>query len=232
MKFLVLQHINIEHPGIFLEFMKKDNIKIDTVELDENEKIPNIDNYDAMIVMGGPMDTWQEETYPWLKIEKENIHNFVSIKKKPYLGLCLGAQLLSEAIGGKVKKMKTPEIGVLNVSINNDKSIFDGMDKNLKALQWHSYEVCDLPSNASILATSPLCNVQAFSSEKAFGLQFHVEQTNETVPQWACVPEYKSALESTLGPNALEKFKDDVEKNLSVFNSSAKTIYENFKKII
>ena len=232
MKFLVLQHINIEHPGIFLEFMKKDNIQIDTVELDENEKIPNIDNYDAMIVMGGPMDTWQEETYPWLKIEKENIHNFVSIKKKPYLGLCLGAQLLSEAIGGKVKKMKTPEIGVLNVSINNDKSIFDGMDKNLKALQWHSYEVCDLPSNASILATSPLCNVQAFSSEKAFGLQFHVEQTNETVPQWACVPEYKSALESTLGPNALEKFKDDVEKNLSVFNSSAKTIYENFKKII
>jgi len=232
MKFLVLQHINIEHPGIFLEFMKKDNIQIDTVELDENEKIPNIDNYDAMIVMGGPMDTWQEETYPWLKVEKESIHNFVSVKKKPYLGLCLGAQLLSEAIGGKVKKMKTPEIGVLNVSINNSKSIFSGMDKNLKSLQWHSYEVCDLPSNASVLATSPLCNVQAFSSEKAFGLQFHVEQTNETVPQWACVPEYKSALESTLGPNALEKFKDDVEKNLSVFNSSAKTIYENFKKII
>ena len=232
MKFLVLQHINIEHPGIFLEFMKKDNIQMDTVELDKNEKIPNIDNYDAMIVMGGPMDTWQEETYPWLKVEKESIHNFVSVKKKPYLGLCLGAQLLSEAIGGKVKKMKTPEIGVLNVSINNSKSIFSGMDKNLKALQWHSYEVCDLPSNASVLATSPLCNVQAFSSEKAFGLQFHVEQTNETVPQWACVPEYKSALESTLGPNALEKFKDDVEKNLSVFNSSAKTIYENFKKII
>ncbi len=232
MKFLILQHINIEHPGIFLEFIKKDNIQIDTVELDENEKIPNIGNYDAMIVMGGPMDTWQEETYPWLKVEKESIHNFVSVKKKPYLGLCLGAQLLSEAIGGKVKKMKTPEIGVLNVSINNSKSIFGGMDKNLKTLQWHSYEVCDLPSNASVLATSPLCNVQAFSSEKAFGLQFHVEQTNETVPQWACVPEYKSALESTLGPNALEKFKDDVEKNLSVFNSSAKTIYENFKKII
>ena len=53
MKFLVLQHINIEHPGIFLKFMKEDNIQIDTVELDENEKIPNLDPYDAMIVMGG-----------------------------------------------------------------------------------------------------------------------------------------------------------------------------------
>ncbi|RZO48249.1 MAG: type 1 glutamine amidotransferase [Candidatus Pelagibacterales bacterium] len=232
MRFLVLQHINIEHPGIFLKFMKEDNIHIDTVELDENEKIPKLDLYDAMIVMGGPMDTWQEETYPWLKIEKENIHNFVSIKKKPYLGLCLGAQLLSEAIGGKVRKMKIPEIGVLDVSILDNKSIFRSIDKNLKALQWHSYEVHDLPSNTNILASSPACNVQAFSAEKAFGLQFHVEQTNETVPQWACVPEYKSALEKTLGPNALEKFKDDVDKNLNVFNRSAKIIYENFKKII
>ena len=232
MKFLVLQHINIEHPGIFLEFMKEDNIQLDTIELDKNEKIPNLDKYDAMIVMGGPMDTWQEETYPWLKEEKENIHNFVSNKKKPYLGLCLGAQLLSEAIGGKVRKMNTPEIGVLNVSIKNDTSIFNGMDKNLKALQWHSYEVCDLPGNSKILATSPACTVQAFSSEKAFGLQFHVEQTNETVPQWACVPEYKSALENTLGKNALEKFKKDVEENLNTFNKSAEIIYKNFKKII
>ena len=68
--------------------------------------------------------------------------------------------------------------------------------------------------------------------EKAFGLQFHVEQTNETVPQWACVPEYKSALENTLGQNALEKFKKDVEENLNTFNNSARIIYKNFKKII
>ena len=113
MEVIVLQHINIEHPGIFLKFMKEDNIKIDTVELDENEKIPNLDLYDAMIVMGGPMDTWQEETYPWLKPEKEAIHKFVCINKKPYLGLCLGAQLLSEAVGGKVRKMKIPGCSIL-----------------------------------------------------------------------------------------------------------------------
>jgi len=232
MKFLVLQHINIEHPGIFLKFMKEDNIKIDTVELDENEKIPNLDPYDAMIVMGGPMDTWQEETYPWLKPEKEAIHKFACINKKPYLGLCLGAQLLSEAVGGKVRKMKTPEIGVLEVSVKNNKSLFKGVEKNLKVLQWHSYEAHDLPNNTNLLASSPSCKIQAFSLENAFGLQFHVEQTNETVPQWACVPEYKSALEKTLGSNALEKFKKDVEDNLNVFNNSAKIIYDNFKKII
>ena len=232
MKFLILQHINIEHPGIFLKFMKEDNIKIDTVELDENEKIPNLDPYDAMIVMGGPMDTWQEEAHPWLKIEKENIHNFVKIKKKPYLGLCLGAQLLSESIGGKVRKMKTPEIGVLDVSLTDNDSLFKGLNKKLKVLQWHSYEVCDLPTKTNLLASSTACKVQAFSCDNAFGLQFHVEQTNETVPQWACVPEYKSALESTLGQNALQKFRNDVEENLNTFNNSAKVIYENFKKII
>ncbi len=232
MKFLVLQHINIEHPGIFLDFIKKDKIRIDTVELDEGEKIPKLDPYDAMIVMGGPMDTWQEEIYPWLKTEKEEIHKFVSVMKKPFLGLCLGAQLLSEVVGGKVRKMKTPEIGVMDISITNTGSIFNGMNKNLKVLQWHSYEVCDLPKNTELLASSPLCGVQAFSSGNAFGLQFHVEQTNETVPQWACVPEYKSALEKTLGSNALEKFRKEVEVNLKIFNGSARTIYDNFKKII
>ena len=232
MKFLVLQHINIEHPGIFFDFMKKDKFHIDTIELDEGEQIPKLDSYDAMIVMGGPMDTWQEEAHPWLKVEKEEIHKFVSVMKKPFLGLCLGAQLLSEAVGGKVRKMKTPEIGVMDISITNTSSIFSGMNKNLKVLQWHSYEVCDLPQSTNLLASSPLCGVQAFSFGNSFGLQFHVEQTNETVPQWACVPEYKSALEKTLGSNALEKFRKEVEANLKMFNSSARTIYDNFKKVI
>ena len=232
MKFLVLQHINIEHPGIFLKFMKEDSIQIDTVELNENGKIPQLDPYDAMIVMGGPMDTWQEEAYPWLRPEKEEIHKFACVQKKPFLGLCLGAQLLSEAVGGKVRKMNTPEIGVLKVSVTDHRSLFKGLENDLKVLQWHSYEAYDLPTNTNLLATSSDCKVQAFSSDNAFGLQFHVEQTNETVPQWACVPEYKSALENTLGQNALEKFKKDVEENLNVFNNSAKTIYDNFKKII
>ena len=232
MKFLILQHINIEHPGIFLNYMKEDQIKIDTVELDEGEKIPKLDGYDAMIVMGGPMDTWQEETYPWLKIEKENIHNFVKIKKKPYLGLCLGAQLLSEVIGGKVRKMKTPEIGVREVSIKDNKSLFKGLNNKLKVLQWHSYEACDLPANTNLLASSPDCKVQAFSSDNAFGLQFHVEQTNETVPQWACVPEYKSALEKQLGKGALDKFDKDSQIHMPSMNEYSKILYQNFKKLV
>ena len=232
MKFLVLQHIDIEHPGVFREFMKNDNVQIDTVELDVGEKIPKLDPYDAMIVMGGPMDTWQEEIHPWLVPEKESIYEFACIQKKPYLGLCLGAQLLGEVVGGKVNKMDNPEIGILDINISNHNSIFKGMENNIKVLPWHSYEVSDLPDSTTLLASSDVCKVQAFSFERAYGLQFHVEQTNETVPQWSCIPEYKTALEETLGSNALDKFTSGVDDNLAAFNNSAKIIYDNFINII
>ena len=232
MKFLVLQHIDIEHPGVFREFMKNDNVQIDTVELDVGEKIPKLDSYDAMIVMGGPMDTWQEEIHPWLVPEKESIYEFACVQKKPYLGLCLGAQLLGEVVGGKVNKMDNPEIGILDINISNHNSIFKGMNNNIKVLQWHSYEVSDLPDSTTLLASSDVCKVQAFSFERAYGLQFHVEQTNETVPQWSCIPEYKTALEETLGSNALDKFTSGVDDNLDAFNNSAKIIYNNFINII
>ena len=232
MKFLVLQHIDIEHPGVFREFMKNDNVQIDTVELDVGEKIPKLDPYDAMIVMGGPMDTWQEEIHPWLVPEKESIYEFACVQKKPYLGLCLGAQLLGEVVGGKVNKMDNPEIGILDINISNHNSIFKSMENNIKVLQWHSYEISDLPDSATLLASSDVCKVQAFSFERAYGLQFHVEQTNETVPQWSCIPEYKTALEETLGSNALDKFTSGVDDNLAAFNDSAKIIYNNFINII
>jgi len=231
MKFLVLQHIAIEHPGIFKEFMKRDNIQIDTVELDEGEKISDLKSYDAMIVMGGPMDTWQEEEHPWLRPEKDSIYEFVCEMKKPYLGLCLGAQLLGEVIGAKVKKMETPEIGALKVDILDHDSIFMNMPNDIKVLQWHSYEVSNLPAEAKLLASSKECLVQAFSYKKAFGLQFHVEQTETTVSEWGCVPEYKLALEETLGKNVLKKFEEDINCNLIDFNKKAEQIYNNFLQV-
>ena len=231
MKFLVLQHIPIEHPGIFRDFIKRDGIETYTVELDEGDLIPDLKSYDAMIVMGGPMDTWQEEEYSWLKPEKESIYEFTCVQKKPYLGLCLGAQLLGEVIGGKVKKMEIPEIGALTIDISNHETIFKNMPNKIKVLQWHSYEVSSLPKEANLLASSNECLVQAFSFNKAFGLQFHVEQTEKTVPQWSCVPEYKLALEETLGEGALVKFEKDINYNLIDFNKKAEQIYNNFLQV-
>ena len=113
---IVLQHIKIEDPGYIKDLMISDGINLTTIELDEGEKIPeDLDKFDAMFCMGGPMDTWMENEYPWLIEEKKKIKEFVIDLKKPYLGFCLGCLLLGEVIGGKVVISSKPDIGMLDI---------------------------------------------------------------------------------------------------------------------
>ena len=122
MEVIVLQHISIEDPGYIKDLMISEGVKLTTIELDEGEKIPNdLKNFDGMFCMGGPMDTWMEKDYPWLVEEKKKIKDFVVNLKKPYLGFCLGCQLLGEVIGGKVVKSNNPEIGMLNINFSENK---------------------------------------------------------------------------------------------------------------
>ena len=117
MEILVLQHIKIEDPGYIKDLMIKDGVNIRTIELDEGEKIPNnLNFFDGMLCMGGPIDTWMEKDYPWLIDEKNKIKEFVVELNKPYLGFCLGCQLLGEVIGGKVVKTNNPEIGMMDIN--------------------------------------------------------------------------------------------------------------------
>ena len=92
MKFLVFQHIDIEHPGIFRDFMRADGIAWDTVELDEGDPIPQLEGYDALISMGGPMDVFEEDAHPWIADEKVAIREAVAERDMPFLGVCLGHQ--------------------------------------------------------------------------------------------------------------------------------------------
>ena len=235
---LILQHIPIETPGYLLDLMKKDKFNLTTIELDQGEKIPeNLSSYDAMFCMGGPMDTWMEEEYPWLIDEKNKIKEYVINLKKPYLGFCLGCQLLGEVLGGKVIKSKPPEIGILDINMskerNVDKLFIEYPDK-IKALQWHSYEVIGLEknNNVTILGSSPTTKYQIFKyMHHAYGIQFHIEIKNDTVNQWSCVPEYEKALEDSLGKGALNIFEQNAKTNMKDINNSAEILYKNFKKL-
>ena len=105
MKFLSLQHIAIEDPGTFKDFLLEDGHSLTTIQLDEGDSIPsNLDEFDAMLCMGGPMDTHMEQEYPWLIPEKKAISEYVINLEKPFLGFCLGCQLLGEVLGGRVVK--------------------------------------------------------------------------------------------------------------------------------
>jgi carbamoylphosphate synthase small subunit len=105
MRLLVFQHIAIEHPGVFREFLKQDGIRWDAVELDEGQPIPDLRAYDALWVMGGPMDVWDVEDNPWLIPEKRAIRQWVRELKRPFLGVCLGHQLLALAAGARTRRL-------------------------------------------------------------------------------------------------------------------------------
>ena len=238
-KVIILQHISIEDPGYIKDLMIKDNYDLTTIELDEGEKIPeNLDQFDAMFCMGGPMDTWMEKDFPWLIDEKKRIKEFVVDLKKPYLGFCLGCQLLGEVVGGKVVKSNKPEIGILDINFlenkNNDK-LFSKFPNTIKSLQWHSYEVQNLENikNITLIASSPDTKYQIFKfQEHAYGIQFHIEIKKTTVSEWGCVPEYKSALEKELGDGALDKFDQDAKAQMSSMNQYSTILYNNFKNLI
>ena len=239
MEVIVLQHIKIEDPGYIKDLMLLDNVNLTTIELDEGEKIPNdLNKFDAMFCMGGPMDTWMEDKYPWLIEEKKKIKNFVVDLQKPYLGFCLGCQLLGESVGGKVVKSNPAEIGMMDINFSNKKnndSLFSSFPNKIKSLQWHSYEVNNLESNkdVTILASSPITKYQIFKYKNhAYGIQFHIEIKDTTVNEWGCVPEYKSALEEQLGVGALEKFDKEAKSNMIAMNNYSKILYSNFKKLI
>ena len=239
MNILVLQHIEIEDPGYLKDLMLEDGVSISTVELDKGEQIPNdLSKFDGMFCMGGPMDTYMEVKYPWLIEEKKKIKEFVVNLKKPYLGFCLGCQLLGEVVGGKVTKSKPPEIGIMDINFSKNKNndiLFSNFPDKIKSLQWHSYEVSELENRKDItlLASSPITKYQIFKYQNhAYGIQFHIEIKKTTVAEWGCVPEYKQALEDQLGEGALEKFNQSAKENIVDFNNFSKILYNKFKELI
>ena len=171
-------------------------------------------------------------------MKKKAIKEFVVDLKKPYLGFCLGCQLLGEIVGGKVVKSNNPEIGMLNINFSQNKNsdtLFSKFPEKITSLQWHSYEVQGLEDNkdVTLLASSPETEYQIFKYQNhAYGIQFHIEVKDTTVNEWGCVPEYKSALEKELGPGALQKFDNEAKANMENMNNYSKILYSKFKSDI
>ena len=239
MKIISLQHIAIEDPGTFKDFLLADGHELTTIQLDEGENIPsNLDEFDAMLCMGGPMDTFMEDEFNWLVGEKKAIGEYVLNLKKPFLGFCLGCQLLGEVLGGEVVQSNPPEIGVLDIDVSDQAitdPVFNFLPNKIKALQWHSYEVQGLESNPNIniIGSSPTTKYQIFGyNNHAYGIQFHLEIRKSTVDDWAAVPEYKNALEQSLGQEALPLMKKEVNEEIDNMMAQCNQLYQNFISII
>ena len=232
MRILVIQHSPLDHPGVMCRYMAEDGIDWDPIDVFSGQPIPPLDGYDALIIMGGPQQTDQETEHPWLVEEKDFIRRAVSQESKPVLGICLGSQLIAEAMGGRVGPMELSEIGVLDVETAAEAAgdaLLSGLRVPAKALQWHLYGVMDLPPGAQHLMHSEAWKNQAFRVGRlSYGLQFHMELSADMVLAVEAYPEYVAALEARHGVGALTRLVADMERNAGAMDRSMRHIFDNF----
>jgi GMP synthase-like glutamine amidotransferase len=182
--------------------------------------------------MGGPMDVWQEDEHPGLVAEKAAIREAVVDRAMPYLGICLGHQLLADALGGVVQPAARPEVGVFEIArtpAGESHGLLDGLPQRPRVLQWHAAEVVEPPAGAEVLASSSDCGVQAMTvGERALGLQFHLEVDHPTLEGWLSIAENVAALVKRRGSDGARAFVEDAHTHMAEFNRSARALHANF----
>jgi GMP synthase-like glutamine amidotransferase len=183
MKIDVLQHVPYEGPGAISEWAQSRGHEIRVTEVYQAD-LPAVEGTELLVVMGGPMNVHQEADYPWLAKEKAFIKAGIE-KGKVVLGICLGAQLLADVLGGKVTKGEHVEIGWFPVEITDDGhelELMSGFPTRFIALHWHG-DTFSIPPESVHFASSAACKNQAFAYDegKVVGLQFHLEETRESL---------------------------------------------------
>jgi GMP synthase-like glutamine amidotransferase len=179
-----LQHVPFEHLAAIAPWAQARGWTLSTTHLYDGEALPSQDTMDWLVIMGGPMNIYEEERYPWLAAEKRFIAQAVEAGKT-VLGICLGAQLIADALGAAVVRGPHPEIGWFPVRKDPEAdhtAVGRMLPASFDAFHWHG-DTFTLPEGAVPLGRSEACACQGFIyKERVLALQFHLE-TTETSAQ-------------------------------------------------
>ncbi len=224
----IIKHIDIEGPGTLGDFLEYRSIPYQIIDLGEGERLPeDFANIDAVVVLGGPMNVDEEDKYPFLKQEDRFIKEILR-REIPFLGICLGSQLLAKAAGARVVKSPVKEIGWYTIQLTpqgQQDPLFKNFKEDEPIYHWHG-DMFEIPLTGQLLATAQGCPHQALKiGEKAYGIQFHVEVTDKSIKDW-CEEYCQNDLPGR--PEHAKSMLDDYARYQKEFLRQANTIYENF----
>ena len=175
-----LQHVPFEGLGSIEAWLQDAGYEITSTQLYNSEDFPRVEDIDLLVVMGGPMSVNDEQDYPWLVEEKKFIKNAIDTGK-PTLGICLGAQLVANSMGGEVFPNSVKEIGWFPIqAAKSERDAVFQFPEEIEVFHWHG-ETFSLPQGAVQIARSKGCKNQAFQiGANVIGLQFHLETTSDS----------------------------------------------------
>ncbi len=180
MKILCLKHIEFEGPGTFALWALARGHELEVIAVYQNQPLPAAETFDALLVMGGPMNIHEDAIYPWLAKEKSYIRDAIAADKH-VIGVCLGAQLIAHALGANVSKGADKEIGWFSIrpSANCPNSL--PLPDELRVLHWHG-DTFEIPQGAQLIASSDAFENQGFLyKERVLALQYHLEMTPQSL---------------------------------------------------
>ena len=216
-------------------FLTDDGIEPALVEFDKGHAIPNLEDFDALIVLGGSMDVWESDAHPWLIDEKEALRHWVKTLDRPMLGICLGHQLLADALGGEVRRAKSPEADLSQIDLTEDgqrHALMQGFGPSKCAVNFHACEVTRLPAGSVRLASTAACPNGAFvAGTSAFGIQYHAEATDTLVKEWTGTAPARALVEQLHGADGVAHILGRVSGAMPELRHNAHLLYRNFMQI-
>lgn len=222
MSVLIIVHVESEGPGSISPFLESAGAQCELVRLYAGDSLPaDAKRHDAVISMGGSMNVYQEEEFPFLKDETFFLQRAIN-DGVPTLGVCLGAQMIAKACGASVTLSPKKEVGWGLVHLTDAGKadiLFRGLPSTLEVLQWHE-DMFQIPAGGTLLAGGTDCPHQAFRYRNAFGIQFHVEVTEPILADWfADLPEKEEIV----------RRHGQVQQELA---THAETLYKNFMEVV
>lgn len=229
---LALVNVGDDPPGYLGEIMQGHGIACDAISVADTP-LPDPTEYAAIISLGGPQHAAADEKHPYLAQEKVLIRHAVE-RDIPYLGICLGGQLLAHALGAQVTKHHMIELGFLEVELTEEgkaDALFQGLPDQQRVFQWH-LDVFDIPAGGVRLATNANVPNQAFRyGERAYGLQYHIEVTPDMFYDWLQYLPNDQEVIDALGPDVVNRLEQEISLYYSTFLRHARIMFENFLKI-